>query len=84
MNRALWIAKTGLEAQQTRMAVISNNLANVNTTGYKRARAVFAELLYQTREQPGAQSQVLLPDGTLAYTRDGSFQLDAQRRAPSP
>ena len=125
MNRALWIAKTGLEAQQTRMAVISNNLANVNTMGYKRARAVFAELLYQMKEQPGAQStqntllptglalgtgvrtvateklftqgnlvqtgnsldvaiegrgffQVLMPDGSVAYTRDGSFKLDAQ------
>ena len=125
MNPALWIAKTGLDAQQTRMAVISNNLANVATTGYKRARGVFADLLYQNVRQPGAQSsqntqlpsglmlgtgvrsvatekmfsqgnithtedpmdmaisgrgffQILMPDGTLAYTRDGSFQLDSQ------
>ena len=41
MNGALWAAKTGLDAQQTRMTVISNNLANVNTTGFKRDRAVF-------------------------------------------
>ena len=45
MNQALWDAKTGLDAQQTRMAVVSNNLANVNTTGYKQGRAVFEDLL---------------------------------------
>ncbi len=125
MNPALWIAKTGLDAQQMRMAVISNNLANVSTTGFKRGRGVFADLLYQNVRQPGAQSsqntqlpsglmlgtgvrsvateqifnqgnithtensldmaingrgffQILLPDGSLAYTRDGSFQLDSQ------
>ncbi len=125
MNPALRIAMTGLEAQQTRMANISNNLANASTTGFKRARAVFADLLYQNLAQVGAQSsqdtqlpsglnlgtgvrtvateklftqgnitqtgnaldvaiqgrgflQVLLPDGTLAYTRDGSIQMDAQ------
>ncbi len=125
MERALWIAKTGLDAQQTRMAVISNNLANVGTTGYKKARAVFEDLIYQNVRQPGAQTsestilpsglmlgsgvrtvatqklhaqgnlvntenafdlavqgrgffQILLPDGTIAYTRDGSFQVDAQ------
>ncbi len=125
MERALWIAKTGLDAQQTRMAVISNNLANVGTTGYKKARAVFEDLIYQNVRQPGAQAsestilpsglmlgsgvrtvatqklhaqgnlvntenafdlavqgrgffQILLPDGTIAYTRDGSFQVDAQ------
>lgn len=123
MMRALWIAKTGLEAQQTNMDVITNNLANVSTNGFKRQRAVFEDLLYQTLRQPGAQSseqttipsglqlgtgvrpvaterihsqggmtqtnnakdvaisgqgffQVLLPDGTTAYTRDGSFQID--------
>ncbi|MFT5482475.1 MAG: flagellar basal-body rod protein FlgG, partial [Halieaceae bacterium] len=47
MNQSLWIAKTGLDAQQTKMANISNNLANVGTTGFKRSRAVFADLLYQ-------------------------------------
>ena len=124
MNQALWIAKTGLDAQQTRMSVISNNLANVNTTGFKQDRAVFEDLLYQTVRQPGAQSsantqlpsglmigtgvrtvatekmhtqgniqqtdnaldmavngrgmfQILMPDGGLAYTRDGSFQIDS-------
>lgn len=125
MNPALWVAKTGLDAQQTRLAVVSNNLANVNTTGFKRSRAVFEDLLYQNVRQVGAQSsqntqlpsglslgtgvrpvateklftqgnlvqtsnpldiaiqgrgffQVNTPDGTLAYTRDGSFQVDAQ------
>lgn len=125
MIRSLWIAKTGLEAQQTQMDVISNNLANVGTTGFKRSRAVFEDLLYQTIRQPGAQSsqqsqlpsglqlgtgvrpvaterihtqgnlqqtgnakdvaiqgsgffQVLMPDGSAAYTRDGSFQVDNQ------
>jgi flagellar basal-body rod protein FlgG len=125
MIRSLWIAKTGLEAQQTQMDVISNNLANVSTNGFKRSRAVFEDLLYQNLRQPGAQSsqqtqipsglqigtgvrpiaterihtqgnlqqtsnqmdvaiqgagffQVLQPDGTTAYTRDGSFQTDNQ------
>jgi flagellar basal-body rod protein FlgG len=124
MIRSLWIAKTGLDAQQTQMDVISNNLANVSTSGFKRARAVFEDLLYQTIRQPGAQSseqtqlpsglqigtgvkpvateriftqgnlqqtgnskdvaiqgngffQVLMPDGTTSYSRDGSFQTDA-------
>ena len=125
MIRSLWISKTGLDAQQTQMDVISNNLANVSTSGFKRSRAVFEDLLYQTLRQPGAQSsqqtqlpsglqlgtgvrpvateriftqgnlqqtsndkdvaiqgqgflQVLLPDGTTAYTRDGSLQMDSQ------
>ncbi len=65
MNHALWIAKTGLEAQQTRLAVQSNNLANANTTGFKRARAVFEDLVYQNIRQVGAQSSesTLLPSG---------------------
>ena len=125
MIRSLWIAKTGLDAQQMQLDVISNNLANVSTNGFKRSRAVFEDLLYQTLRQPGAQSsqqtqlpsglqigtgvrpvatekvftqgnlqqtgnnldvaiegkgffQVLLPDGTTAYTRDGAFQVDSQ------
>lgn len=125
MNSALWAAKTGLDAQQTRMAVVSNNLANVNTTGFKRTRAVFEDLLYQNVRQVGGQTsqetqlpsgmhlgtgvrvvatektftqgnvvqtnnsldlavegrgffQILLPGGTLGYTRDGSFQINAQ------
>lgn len=56
MIRALWVARTGLDAQQTHLDVISNNLANVSTNGFKRARAVFEDLLYQTLRQPGAQS----------------------------
>ncbi len=125
MTAALWVAKTGLDAQQTRLAVISNNLANANTTGYKSSRPIFNDLLYQTVRQPGAQStqntvlssglmmgtgvrtvatekihaqgnivqtenaldvaiqgngffQILLPDGSTGYTRDGSFQRDPQ------
>lgn len=125
MIRSLWIGKTGLEAQQTQLDIIANNLANVSTNGFKRSRAVFEDLLYQTLRQPGAQSsqqtqlpsgfqigtgvtpvatvkiftqgnlqqtgnaldvaiqgngffQVLQPDGTLAYSRDGSFQVDSQ------
>lgn len=127
MNPALWIAKTGLDAQQTRMSVISNNLANVNTTGFKRGRAVFEDLIYQNVRQPGAQGsqdsqlptglmlgtgvrtvatekiftqgntvqtensldvaisgrgffQILMPDGSVSYTRDGSFRLDSEGR----
>jgi flagellar basal-body rod protein FlgG len=123
MNKALWVAKTGLEAQQMRMSVISNNLANVNTTGFKKDRAVFEDLLYQNVRQAGAQSsqdtrlpsglqlgtgvrtvateklhtlgnivqtnnsldvaiqgrgflQILMPDGNIAYSRDGSFKMD--------
>ena len=65
MNSALWIAKTGLEAQQTRMSTISNNLANASTTGFKRDRAVFADLIYQNVVQVGAQSSedTLNPSG---------------------
>ena len=59
MFSSLWIAKTGLDAQQTRMAVTSNNLANVNTTGFKRSRAVFEDLLYQNVREPGAQSRAV-------------------------
>ncbi len=65
MIRSLWIAKTGLDAQQTQLDVISNNLANVSTNGFKRARAVFEDLLYQTLRQPGAASsqQTMIPSG---------------------
>jgi flagellar basal-body rod protein FlgG len=125
MIRSLWISKTGLDAQQMQMDVISNNLANVSTSGFKKSRAVFEDLLYQNIRQVGSQSsqqsqlpsglqlgtgvkpvateriftqgnlqqtsndkdvaiqgqgffQILLPDGTTAYTRDGSFQVDSQ------
>ena len=65
MIRSLWIAKTGLDAQQTNLDVISNNLANVSTNGFKRQRAVFEDLLYQNMRQPGAQSsqQTQIPSG---------------------
>ena len=65
MIRSLWISKTGLDAQQTQLDVISNNLANVSTNGFKRSRAVFEDLLYQTIRQPGAASsqQSNLPAG---------------------
>ncbi|MDF1583836.1 MAG: flagellar basal-body rod protein FlgG [Methyloprofundus sp.] len=55
-ERALWVAKSGLDAQQTRMAVIANNLANVNTTGFKKARPIFEDLLYQNVRQVGANA----------------------------
>ncbi len=127
MSQTLWIAKTGLDAQQTRMAVISNNLANVNTIGFKKGRAVFEDLIYQNVRQAGAQSsqdtelplglalgtgvrtvatekiftqgnlvqtdnaldvaiegrgflQVLMPDGTIGYTRDGAMKIDSEGR----
>ena len=65
MIRSLWISKTGMDAQQTQMDVTANNLANVSTTGFKKSRAVFEDLLYQTIRQPGAQSsqQTQLPSG---------------------
>ncbi len=65
MIRSLWISKTGLDAQQTQMDVLANNLANVSTNGFKRSRPVFEDLLYQTIRQPGAQStqQTQLPSG---------------------
>ena len=122
---SLWVAKTGLEAQQTRLTVISQNLANINTTGYKRGRAIFEDLLYQNVTQArrahvaadqrptglnlgtGVRMvatdkqfsqgnlietnnpfdmaiegrgffQILMPDGTQAYTRDGTFQINEQ------
>jgi flagellar basal-body rod protein FlgG len=65
MIRSLWIARTGLDTQQTQLDVIANNLANVSTNGFKRQRAVFQDLLYQTIRQPGAQSsqQTQVPAG---------------------
>ncbi|MBA1250739.1 MULTISPECIES: flagellar basal-body rod protein FlgG [Pseudomonas] len=124
MMSALWVSKTGLSAQDMNLTTISNNLANVSTTGFKRDRAEFQDLLYQVRRQPGAQStqdsqlpsglqlgtgvrivgtqknfsegslqttdqpldmaingrgffQVSMPDGTIAYTRDGTFHLNS-------
>jgi flagellar basal-body rod protein FlgG len=124
MIRSLWIAKTGMEAQQTQLDTISHNLANVGTNGFKRGHVVFEDLIYQNLRQAGAASsdqtelptglqvglgvrpvatsriftqgnlqqtsnnldvaikgqgffQVQQPDGTTGYTRDGSFQVDA-------
>jgi flagellar basal-body rod protein FlgG len=70
MYSALWISKTGLDAQQTNMSVIANNLANVNTTGFKRDRAVFNDLIYQNLRQVGAQSSenTELPSGLMLGT----------------
>lgn len=56
MLRSLWIAKTGMEAQQLQLDNISNNLANVATNGYKRSHAVFEDLMYQNLRQAGAAS----------------------------
>ncbi|MAZ66844.1 MAG: flagellar basal-body rod protein FlgG [Kangiellaceae bacterium] len=125
MHPALWISKTGLDAQQTDISVISNNLANASTVGFKKDRAVFEDLLYQKVRQPGGQStqdtrlptglmlgtgvktvgtqktftqggvvstenaldlmvegrgflQVVMPDGSLGYTRNGQFTLDSE------
>ena len=65
MPSALHIAKTGLDAQQTRMSVISNNLANASTAGFKKSRPEFQDLLYETVNQPGAASSqnTELPSG---------------------
>ncbi|MDI9245208.1 flagellar basal-body rod protein FlgG [Marinobacter sp. CHS3-4] len=131
MHPALWVSKTGLAAQDTNMSTISNNLANVNTTGFKRDRAVFQDLLYQIDRQPGGLNtqnselpsglqlgtgvrvvgtakqfsqgnlevteqpldmavngrgfmQILLPDGQIAYTRDGEFQLNSNGDIVNP
>ena len=75
MISSLWIAKTGLDAQQTNMDVIANNLANVSTNGFKRQRAVFEDLLYQTIRQPGAQSsEQPIPVTALSrWIRTGSW-----------
>ena len=76
MNRALYVAKTGLEAQQFRLAAISNNLANANTYAYKTGRAEFDDLLYQNVRQPGAQASQdessTLPSG-LQFTLRGTL-----------
>ncbi|MFQ3280878.1 flagellar basal-body rod protein FlgG [Reinekea sp.] len=125
MMKALWVGKTGLEAQDISLSTISNNMANASTTGYKKERAVFEDLIYQVQRQPGAQSsqntqlpsglqlgtgvrtvgtqkmftagdlnmteqpldmaingrgffQILMPDGNISYTRDGTFHLDSE------
>lgn len=67
MHPALWISKSGLDGQQTNISVISNNLANVNTNGFKKSRAVFKDLAYQKIVQPGAESSTgnQLPSGLM-------------------
>ena len=70
MAQSLWVAKTGLDAQQTRLSVISNNLANVNTNGFKKDRTIFNDLMYQTVRQAGAASSqnTELPSGLMLGT----------------
>lgn len=65
MIRSLWIAKTGMEGQQTKLDAVSNNLANVGTNGFKRAGVVFEDLMYQNLRQTGAAAGdgVVLPTG---------------------
>ncbi|MDR9828500.1 flagellar basal-body rod protein FlgG [Vibrio sp. FNV 38] len=67
MQPALWVSKTGLDAQQTNISTISNNLANASTVGYKKSRAVFEDLFYQNINQPGGQSSqnTELPSGLM-------------------
>ncbi len=74
MIRSLWIAKTGLDAQQTQMDTISHNLANVGTNGYKRSHAIFEDLIYQNLRQAGAQStsSTTLPTGLQLGTGVGA------------
>jgi len=127
MFRALWTSASGMTAQQTNLDVVSNNMTNVNTVGFKKMRATFQDLVYQTIREPGAPTspttrnpsgfqiglgayvsdtygiftqgntfqtgnqldiaiqgdgffKVVLPDGTIAYTRNGQFRLDAEGR----
>ncbi|HYP85640.1 flagellar basal-body rod protein FlgG [Variovorax sp.] len=70
MIRSLYVAKTGLEAQQTQLDVVANNLANVGTTGFKKSRAVFEDLMYQNLRQVGGQTsdQTRLPSGLQVGT----------------
>jgi len=79
MMRALWTAGTGMTAQQSNIDVISNNLANVNTTGFKASRADFQDLMYQTMRQPGAATgpATMVPSGTQFGS--GVRQVDTQR-----
>ena len=71
MNLALWSAKTGLDAQNTQMAIIANNLANANTTGFKSQRAAFQDLMYQNVRQVGAQSTQNTQYSTGPHARHG-------------
>ena len=130
--RALYTAATGMAAQELNVQVISNNIANMRTTGYKKQRAAFQDLIYDHVRRVGAQAsdqgtilpvgidlgggvktvgtprvmtqgtisptgkdldvairgdgffKILMPDGTFAYMRDGSFEMDAQGRVVTP
>lgn len=131
MHPALWISKTGLDSQQVNVATISNNLANASTIGFKKSRAIFEDLLYQTINQPGGRSsqdtklpsglmigsgskvvatqknfdqgnilttdnsldmmidgrgffEILMPDGTTSYTRNGQFMLNDEGTIVTP
>ncbi|NRA61571.1 MAG: flagellar basal-body rod protein FlgG [Psychrobium sp.] len=131
MNAALWISKSGLDAQQTNISTISNNLANASTIGFKKSRAVFEDLLYQNINQPGGKSsqntelpaglmlgagvkvvaaqkefsqgnmlttenaldlmiegegffEILMPDGSVSYTRNGQFMLNEEGQMVTP
>lgn len=70
MHSALWVSKSGLEAQDLALTTVSNNLANVSTTGFKKDRPVFEDLLYQIQRQPGANSSAdtRLPSGLQVGT----------------
>jgi flagellar basal-body rod protein FlgG len=127
MIRALWTAASGMQSQQINIDVIANNLANVNTTGFKKSRPDFQDLMYQNLKSVGSPStnstevpsgiqiglgskaaavtkvfsagnitqsgndldvaiegdgffQIIMPDGSTAYTRDGAFKKDSQGR----
>jgi flagellar basal-body rod protein FlgG len=131
MNAALWISKTGLDAQTKDIAVISNNLANASTIGFKKSRAVFEDLLYQNVNQPGGRTaddseapsglmlgagtkvvatqkihtqgdmlttdnaldlmlqgegffEILMPDGSAAYSRNGQFTMNDEGNMVTP
>ena len=92
MMRSLWISKTGMEAQQTQLDTISNNLANVSTNGYKRSHAVFEDLMYQNMRQAGAATsdQTQLPTGlqvglgTRAVATSRNFSQGSLQQSSNP
>ena len=71
MDNALWIAKTGLEAQDKEMAVTANNISNANTVGFKESRAQFSDLMYQNIKQPGAETDENTDDPSGLQVGDG-------------
>lgn len=78
MLRSLYISKTGMNSSQFRLDVVTNNLANVNTTGFKKSRAVFEDLMYQTIRQPGSQSanNSQIPTGLMVGTGSAPVATD--------